>query len=40
MYKLNWLWLQKYGQLRKSVSIYPRSSPKFHPPKKSEPKKS
>ena len=33
MRKLNWLWLQKYGQFRKSVSIYPSSSPEFHPPK-------
>ena len=33
MYKLNWLWLQKYGQFRKSVSIYPRFLPEFRPPK-------
>ena len=33
MCKLNWLWLQKYGQFRKSVGIYPSSSPEFHPPK-------
>ena len=38
MYKLNWLWLQKYRQFRKFVSIYPRSSPNFTLPK-SEPKK-